>query len=112
MYTIKKLCFLSIFLIVTVSNLHSEDKIYIDNDELNMSQDTFRIHTGHNVWIETNAVFRDSTGLFTFESNITRSLNDKIPNLAYEKSWKCPYCYQYWPVGSPCKNPNCPSKYK
>lgn len=94
--------------------IHADEKVYIDNDDLNTTaQDTFRIHIGHNVWIEANAVYRDKTGLFTFESNISRSaMCGKGVYAGYEKTWKCPYCYHYWPIGKPCQNPDCPSKYK
>jgi len=30
---------------------------------------------------------------------------------AYQKTWKCPYCHYTWPIGTPCRNPDCPSKY-
>lgn len=42
------------------------------------------------------------SGIFTY--------NDK--NVEYQKTWKCPYCYQLWPVGTACQNKHCPSKYK
>lgn len=29
----------------------------------------------------------------------------------YQKTWKCPYCHFTWPIGKPCKNSECPSKY-
>jgi hypothetical protein len=87
---------------------HSE-KIYIDEEEFDTKGDSFYIHTGHNVWLQTHTVHRDKTGLYTFESNINRSTDVKME---YEKKWKCPYCYMYWPVGKACANKECPSKYK
>lgn len=86
------------------------DKVYIDEEELNMDEDAFYFHVGGNVWIHTDTVHRDKTGLFTFNCSISK------PNMArpsdYERRWKCPYCYSYWPIGTPCQNKDCPSKYK
>lgn len=28
-----------------------------------------------------------------------------------EKTWKCPYCHHYWPMGTPCQNESCPSRF-
>ena len=83
-----------------------EEKIYIDTNDLSEDVDSFHIHLGHNVWIETNAVHKDCTGTFTYQCNVMHR------NAQYEQKWKCPYCYHYWPMGSSCKNPNCPSKFK
>jgi len=93
------------------SALHAtEERMYIDSNELDMSHDTFHIHLGHNVWIETSAMHRDETGLYTFEGNILNSRNS--PKVEQQKMWKCPYCYHYWPIGTACQNSSCPSKYK
>ncbi len=89
---------------------HHNDKVYIDEDDLTTKSDSFHIHIGDNVWIETNTVHRDHTGLFTYECSIVKSL--KGFSTGYEKKWKCPYCYQYWPIGKKCQNEYCPSKYK
>ncbi len=83
------------------------EKIYIDEKEMLSDFDSFHIHVGENIWIKTNTVHRDSTGLFTYDSDIT-----KDDNIGYEKKWKCPYCHHYWPMGKSCKNKNCPSKFK
>lgn len=92
---------------------NASDKVYIDEDELKHGQDAFYVHMGHNVWIHTDCVHRDERGLFTYECNISRSAKG-LPGFecAYEKRWKCPYCYNYWPIGTPCQNSECPSKYK
>lgn len=84
------------------------ERMYIDEEQFSTKGDSFYIHTGHNVWLETNTVHRDATGLYTFESNLNRSLT----KMEYERKWKCPYCYMYWPVGKACANKDCPSKYK
>ena len=93
-------------------NAHcSEDKIYIDETEMSAMDDAFYIHTGDNVWISTNSIYKDKCGTFTYTRCIACS--EVASNAAdYQKTWKCPYCYQYWPVGSPCQNKNCPSRYK
>lgn len=111
MKMISKIGILSVFLLGSL--LHADEKIYIDGNELNTTQDIFRVHIGHNVWIETSTVHRDKSGLFTFDSCISRSATSAGSYRAgYEKSWKCPYCYHYWPIGTPCQNKDCPSRYK
>ena len=87
----------------------SSAKMYIDEDELAVKGDAFHIHIGHNVWLVTNTVHRDSTGLYTFDSNLSRFANG--PKMEYERQWKCPYCYSYWPIGKSCQNRECPSRY-
>ena len=104
---IKKLCLSSLFIL---SNVNATDKMYIDKNDLDDSQDTFHIHIGENVWIETNTVHRDTSGLYTFEKDVKRDLREK--SIEYKKKWKCPYCSMYWPIGTACQNKECPSKYK
>jgi hypothetical protein len=91
---------------IYAEELKESDKIYIDSDELSEDQEAFRIHLGHNVWMETNAIHKDCLGTFTYQCNVLQT------NSQYEQKWKCPYCYHFWPMGSSCKNPNCPSKFK
>lgn len=85
------------------------EKIYIDSKEMDMSQDRFKIHVGGNKWIETSSVSRDERGLYTLETNIVRSLTGL--NATYRNEWKCPYCFNWWPMGKSCKNAQCPSKF-
>lgn len=94
-----------------------DERIYIDDEELCCEQNGFWIHEGNNVWVRTETVHRDCTGLFTHECSIARFVDNKTPKPdhkkpTYEKSWKCPYCYTYWPIGKSCENASCPSKYK
>lgn len=85
------------------------EKVYIDSKEMDMSRDRFKIHVGHNKWIETTSVSRDNRGLYTLESNIIRStLNSQSE---YEQEWRCPYCFNWWPMGKRCKNDKCPSTF-
>ena len=114
---LKKLLFLCLMLMGCVSGAYAfdlpsmvEDKMYIDEDDFTTKGDAFHIHIGHNVWLVTSTVHRDKTGLFTYECNINRSLTGL--QTTYERQWKCPYCYTYWPVGKPCTNKDCPSKYR
>ncbi len=93
-----------------LTNLCCEDKFYIDCDELNTSHDAFHIHLGHNIWVQTSAVYKDDQGFYALESNISR-LGGKYNN-EYERKWKCPYCHYYWPIGRPCGNKDCPSRFK
>ena len=75
-------------------------RLYIDSSDLEISEDTFYIHMGGNMYSETGAIFTDESGLYIME-----------PNLDFQKKWKCPYCHMMWPVKQPCGNPDCPSKY-
>lgn len=106
---LKKMMFLSF--IAVASFACANQKIYIDSSELCTEHEKFRIHIGHNVWLETDTLHRDASGLYTFESSIQHSLGGEI-KAEYQKTWKCPYCYQYWPIGTACQNKDCPSKYK
>ena len=100
---------LLLVLTVMCASVSASEKIYIDEDEMDYSKhDTFFIHQGNNTWIRTDTIHRDKTGCYTFEVNINRGKYDKQ---MVEQYWKCPYCYNYWPKGTPCKNPDCPSRY-
>lgn len=85
--------------------------MYIDEDDFTTKGDAFHIHIGHNIWLVTNTVHRDIGGLFTYENSLTQSI-DSMNQGTYQKQWKCPYCYQYWDIGKPCGNRDCPSRYK
>jgi len=89
----------------------NDGKVYVDDEffKPNTKGDRFYLHTGNNRWIETHTIHRDSTGLYSYEGDIKKSTEFKNE---WEHKWKCPYCYQYWPIGKPCQNPSCPSKYK
>ncbi len=93
-----------------ITSMSATDKMYIDTKELNYDYNTFRIHVGENNWIQTPTVHRDETGLYTFESDILKDIYK--PKMGYEKTWKCPYCFRYWPIGKSCQNSECPSKYR
>lgn len=104
---IKKLMFI---LALCASTIGAEEKIYLDYDEVDCSShDAFYIHQGNNVWEKTDTILRDEQGTFTFDVNLNRSR--ERPNVVAQQYWKCPYCYQYWPRGEPCKNKDCPSRY-
>src|ERR1700676_5398232 len=97
------------FFIMVISSLSAleNDKIYIDEDDFSNEKDAFHVHIGNNLWIKTNTVHRDCSGLFTYECNISMMSGMKAE---YEKTWKCHYCYNYWPIGNPCGNPSFRSK--
>lgn len=84
-------------------------KTYIDNKELDTNMG-MHVHQGENVWIETKAIHTDELGLFILECDIVKA-EENSTEMGYEKKWKCPYCFRMWPMGSPCRNPDCPSKY-
>jgi hypothetical protein len=90
------------------SALSASDRIYIDEKEIDNSIDCFHIHVGGNIWLVSDTIHRDNTGLCTLESSLIR----RPSSAEYEKKWKCPYCNVYWPVGKPCQNADCPSRYK
>ncbi len=92
------------------SKLPMYEKMYLNEDELESSQDGFHIHTGDNLWITTDTVTRDETGLYTYEFNLKTRSDDASKEI--EKKWKCPYCFNWWPEGKACANAKCPSKYK
>lgn len=107
---------LSIFSLSTLSAFETpsiSEKMYIDSDEFKVDAlgDDFYIHVGDNIWLVTNSIHRDATGLFSYECNLRKSTSPDY-KMEYEKKWKCPYCYRYWPVGKSCGNQDCPSKYK
>jgi len=93
-------------------NLISPKKIYIDEQEFATQGDDFHIHMGNNIWLVTNTIHKDDTGLFAYEANIRRSMTNNGIEREYVKKWKCPYCYMYWPIGKACQNEECPSRYK
>ena len=99
---------LSVFFLCLFVGLQANQKMYIDSEEVCYKQNCFHIHTGHNVWIETDTVHRDASGLYIFEDNIQKCTE---PKMEYERTWKCPYCFYYWPIGIPCGNEACPSRY-
>ncbi len=109
-----------LFLLLTsISFCHADiffsgDRVYVDADAFksNTDGDEFYIHTGNNIWLVTHTIHRDAKGMFAYESNLARSTFGPGHKVEYQKKWKCPYCYSYWPIGTPCQNPDCPSKYK
>jgi hypothetical protein len=105
----KNLKTLALMSLMLLGALNAGDRMYINGDDLDFSQETFRFHIGENIWLQTNTVHRDGSGLYTLESDIHRSTGDS--KIGYEKKWRCPYCNYYWPIGTKCQNPDCPSKY-
>ena len=92
--------------LISMFGLCAAERIYIDQEEYDDSQELSRVHIGHNIWYETDVVYKDETGVFTLDNHISRKSREAI------KKWKCPYCYYFWPVGTPCQNSCCPSKYR
>jgi predicted transglutaminase-like protease len=88
-----------------------EEKVYIDESEMIAMDDAFYIHTGDNFWISTNSISKDKFGTFTYHNSILCT-NNQTTVIEYQKTWKCPYCYRHYPVGKPCDNKDCPSKYR
>lgn len=87
--------------------------MYIDEESFkaNTKGDEFYIHMGNNTWLVTHTINRDASGIFAYENNLSKSIGPGYKT-EYERKWKCPYCYHYWPMGKACANPDCPSKYK
>ena len=107
MNKIKSLTLLSLLVLTCISSLNASDKIYVEDKFFKTSQDIYYIHEGNNVWIESNSIHRDISGYYIHQHAITTNKQGQ-----HEKKWKCPYCYKYWPLGTACKNPSCPSRYK
>jgi hypothetical protein len=107
---LKKILTLSAVSLSVLMAVNADDKMYINENEFSMHGEAFHIHVGGNIWLTTNTVHRDETGLYTYECKIVRSLEGD--RAEYEKKWKCPYCHQWWSIGQPCQNKDCPSKYK
>lgn len=107
----QKFLYSSIMTIFIFSNiaLTASERMYIDENELDSTENCFHIHMGDNFWIETQTIHRDDSGLYTLEKNIIRNKNKSSD---YERKWKCPYCNRYWKVGQACQNEECPSRYK
>lgn len=116
---LKRLIKFTILSMLAVSSLSAlqmptvSEKMYIDAEEFsaNTNGDAFYIHVGNNVWLVTNSIHRDATGLFAYECNLSKALGPGH-EMGYERTWKCPYCYKYWPIGKPCSNIDCPSRYR
>jgi|SRR6185312_9361849 len=102
---IKTIISIALYVITLTAHTHAE-RIYIDDEEFSAksTSDYFDVHLGANLWIETNTIYRDGTGMY--------AQIDAANLAAYEKKWKCPYCYNLYPVGKACDNKDCPSKYK
>lgn len=109
----KKFILLSIFCFNSIYSINIDQKFYIDNEEFNAKNDgnAFYIHVGNNIWLTTNTIHRDDTGFFTYECDLKKNIGSRY-QAEYQQKWKCPYCYNYWPIGKPCDNAKCPSKYK
>lgn len=97
---------------LAVLSVGASERVYIDDDDLSVKSDSFYVHLGNNVWINTSSLYRDETGLFTYECSINGFPKKNQLGFGYEKTWKCPYCYNYWPIGKPCGNKDCPSRYR
>ncbi len=96
---------------VSLPTFFPSERIQINTDEMEIDakSDYFIIHIGNNEWIEADQIYRDERGVYTFESHITPSFFNLS---AYEKKWKCPYCFNLYVIGNPCTKADCPSKYR
>lgn len=95
-------------LCLLTASCHASDRMYIDINELDSTQNAFHIHTGENKWIKTKTVHHDETGLYTYECDISSLRDGK--KMAYEQTWKCPYCFRHYKMTEGCDNANCPSR--
>lgn len=83
-------------------------KMYFDVHDMPIDEEAFHIRVGGNEWLLSRSIHRDTLGFYTFETDIQCAPH----STAYEKHWQCPYCHLFFPWGSPCTNPNCPSKFR
>jgi hypothetical protein len=91
-------CFFSVMCIDCIAN-ESSDLSYSQQfeniGEIQTDGYNFYFHQGNNVW-----------------SSMKYDDLDPIPpglSFGYEKKWRCPYCYYWWPYGQKCANPACPT---
>lgn len=82
-------------LFLNLSTLYGMSTLNLLDYVVEINNERIYTHIGYNVWTEENIIDKDSPGLYV-----------------YEKCWKCPYCFRFWPIGVACQNPDCPSKYK
>lgn len=107
----KKL-FVTLLLLTALAPLGAievDERLYIDNKDLDMSKGQLHLHMGHNVWLETFSILSDERGLYVLESHIARRLGSWPAE--HKKEWQCPYCHEFWPMKTPCSNKDCPSTY-
>ena len=65
-------------------------------------------HIGNNIWMYDGI----DNGLELQSPQCSVYQSDYQPmEFGDEKTWKCPYCHHYWPVGTACQNESCPSRY-
>ena len=88
----------------------NNDRVYVDEEQIGYTKDAFYIHLGHTVWVHTDQLYRDGSGIYIYENSLAKTVKP-AKEVGYQKEWKCPYCYNYWPIGVPCQNVDCPSKY-
>lgn len=101
----------SLCVFASMSAIHTSDKrVYLDMQDMDMTDHRFHIHVGDNEWVETDALFCDPIGIYTLESNIIQGAD--FWGTSYEQTWQCPYCHYVWPKNVSCQNKDCPSKYK
>lgn len=104
---ISKVILLSFIFLSSLSAYNSsEKKFYVDSEELNYKNDKFYIHQGGNMWVSADTVHTDDRGVYVYETDLSVSAAGE-----FVKKWKCPYCHEYWPIGTSCQNPDCPSTY-
>jgi hypothetical protein len=101
---------LCLILCLGLKTLYASERMYLDPKEVSGKGTSFHIHVGNNIWLTTDTIHRDSTGMYTMEKNLMRSQGTGAKS-GYIRQWRCPYCYMYWPVGEKCQNGECPSKY-
>ena len=85
------------------STMIANEKMYLNEDDIKTTHDKFYLHQGSNVCLQTSTLHRDNQGLFTFESDLGK-VKDDFSVWGYEKTWRCPYCNQHWPIGKACQN--------
>jgi|SRR5271157_2678287 len=95
-----------------ITSLAADERIYVDDYQLSTQEDFYHIHIGNNIWIKTQIVHKDIIGLYALESDVFHMYESGSQKMAYERTWKCPYCHHHWAIGQPCQNPLCPSRYR
>ena len=113
MFNMKAIVFFILACNTCFASTKFPEKMYVDVEQMDVMNGQIYIHLDHNNWIHAKCIGKDKEGMYVTESNIVKSSqsSNSQPSFEYERTWKCPYCYHYWPIGKSCQNESCPSKY-
>jgi len=107
---LKKLCIPCLVFLGLFSELNASHRLYFNIEEMGTERGIYYIPSGQGIWVESYQVHQDETGYYVLESDLVSPEDAELLNPELAKTWKCPYCYHYWPIGVwLCPNKDCPS---